>query len=432
MADVAPEPNLPPPPSPWGRIARAAGLAFDARKVILAALGLLIFAIGNAGLNFAFQIFTHSTSPVLEGNTLDGDVHGVFQWVDPRIGPAFAGHNGVPYANIIRMIGPEEQFRDWLWSRPRGLVEPAVALMRPFFALFATGPGSGGWGFPQAFLASIWAAVVWGLIGGAISRVAAVEAGTGGRIGIATALRFSIRKAVGFVGSPLCPLIAVGLFGALCGLFGLLYQIPGGVGATIAGVLAFLPLLAGLVMTLILAGLAAGWPLMIASVAVEGEDAFDALSRTYAYVFQRPARYAAFLAWAWLVGTLGLVVVSLFAKAVPHLTEWGLAFGAPDALLDDLFHGQRPANDPAAATHRFWLGVIDLLARGWIYAFFWTAATQIYLLLRRDVDGTPTGEVYLPEHDADTFAPEPGPAKPDAPGEIAGAPIKPTVPEIGP
>ncbi len=25
----------------------------------------------------------------------------------------------------------------------------------------------------------------------------------------------------------------------------------------------------------------------------------------------------------------------------------------------------------------------------WIYSYFWTAATTVYLLLRRDVDGTP-------------------------------------------
>ena len=115
--------------------------------------------------------------------------------------------------------------------------------------------------------------------------------------------------------------------------------------------------------------------------------------------------------------------MSAFARAVPHLAEWALAFGAPDAMLADLFHGGS-ANGPAAATHRFWLGGVDLLARSWIYAYFWTAATQIYLLLRRDVDGTPLGEVYLPEHDADTFAPD----LPTVAGPEPIAPVEPTLP----
>ena len=34
-----------------------------------------------------------------------------------------------------------------------------------------------------------------------------------------------------------------------------------------------------------------------------------------------------------------------------------------------------------------------LLAHGWIYSFFWTAAAYLYLWLRHDVDGTPPDEI---------------------------------------
>ncbi len=417
MAVDATEPNPRPLPesrtSPWGRIAAGAGIAFDARKLILAALGLLIFWAGNAILR---EVFRGSTR----------------EW-----------------SHITGMI-PRGPFEETVGLLPHQVgapltdtAEPALAMMRPFHALFftgpnvfANGPNSGNGIFLHAILGSVWAAAVWGVFGGAICRVAAVQIATGGRIGIGTALRFALRKALSLIGSPLCPLIVVGLFAAFCGLFGLLYQVPGPVGATIAGALAFLPLLAGLVMALILAGLAAGWPLMIATVSTEGEDAFDALSRSYAYVFQRPARYAAFVLWAWLVGVIGLLVVSAFGRAVPHLAEWGLAFGAPDARLNDLFRGFSQEGAPVGL-HRFWLGAVALIVRSWIYAYFWTAATQIYLLLRRDVDGTPLSDVYLPEHDADTFAPDLGAVaatKPEPAGDFAGVPPgaqeTPVVPEI--
>ena len=31
---------------------------------------------------------------------------------------------------------------------------------------------------------------------------------------------------------------------------------------------------------------------------------------------------------------------------------------------------------------------MGLLARGWIYSYYWTAASFVYLILRNDVDGT--------------------------------------------
>ena len=49
-------------------------------------------------------------------------------------------------------------------------------------------------------------------------------------------------------------------------------------------------LLLGLLMAILLLGALVGWPLMWATVSVEGTDAFDALSRSYAYTYQRPWR----------------------------------------------------------------------------------------------------------------------------------------------
>jgi hypothetical protein len=47
----------------------------------------------------------------------------------------------------------------------------------------------------------------------------------------------------------------------------------------------------------------------------------------------------------------------------------------------------------AGATHAFWLGVVYLIAHGWIFSFFWTAAAYLYLWLRLDVDGSPWYEI---------------------------------------
>ena len=50
----------------------------------------------------------------------------------------------------------------------------------------------------------------------------------------------------------------------------------------------------------------------------------------------------------------------------------------------------------AGSAHMFWLGWVGILAKSWIYSFFWTAAALVYLWLRQDVDGTPWSECDLP------------------------------------
>jgi hypothetical protein len=99
---------------------------------------------------------------------------------------------------------------------------------------------------------------------------------------------------------------------------------------------------------------------------------------------------------AWLIGIPGLLLVDWLATAVIHLAAWGVGLSAPAsslAALTDPGAGEGTIAPTVAAWPAFWRGVIGLLIRGWIYAYFWTAASFIYLLLRQDVDGTPWSDV---------------------------------------
>jgi hypothetical protein len=377
---------------PWVRLVRAVGVAMDAKKLLLAALGLVLMHAGWAGLD-----------ALLPGSIGVSSLVGVTPLPSPFENPAGLAGSLHDAAGLV--------------------ADPVRAITAPFAALFALGRGTTG--FLHAALASLWVALVWGLIGGAIARIAVVQVAAEGRVGLGAALRYAAAKAPHLVGAPLSPLVGVGFFAALCAPLGLLYQIPGPVGATVAGILAILPLLAGLVMALILLGLAVGWPLMVATIAAEGEDTFDALSRSYSYVYQRPVRYAAYVALAWGLGILGLLVVGVFARAVVALAAWGLAFGAPDARLIELFRfrfAPIPRATPAAV-HAAWLDLVVLLAFGWIYSYFWTAAAHIYLLLRHDVDGTPWHDLPTPGIDTPPLLPTPGASH--EPGAVPAAESKP-------
>jgi len=354
-------------------LVRAIGLAGDARKLILGVAGLALLLAGWGVIDAAFG-------------------------VDPReVGQID------PAATIRLFDGPTNP----RWTDAAWLVsEPARTVVGPFFAVFSRGVGVRPWFL--AVLMGIWALVVWGIIGGAIARIAVVRLTVGGGVGIGSAIRFALRRALALIGAPMTPFLAVALIALGCGGFGLLYRIPAGIGALIAGVFGFIPLIGGLVMALILIGLALGWPLMHATVATEGEDVADALSRSYSYVNQRLIRYLAHVGAAWLLGVVGLVVAVVFARVVLGLADWSVSLGAP----------ARPTTTPFADTMReFWTAVVGWLVHAYLYSYFWSAASAIYLTLRQDVDGTDPHDVYLPEQAADTFAGGPSTTSPDQPVE---------------
>lgn len=359
---------------PWVRLFRGVGLSLDGRKLVLAAIGLILIGLGRWGLDLA-----------LESNSGGG----------PDLVP-----------NRLAEATVDLERSAWPWASAQQVAEPLIAPARSFARLFD--PTSSPWMFVRAALEIVWTLLVWGLLGGAIARIALVGMSDRGWVGLGSALRFAGRRVVALVGAPLCPFIGIGFFGLLCAMIGLLYWIPGPIGTSVAGLLGFLPLLAGLVMTLIAIGLAIGWPLMITTVVAEGEDAFDALSRSYSYVFQRPWKLAAYGALAWALGVIGLLVVRFAAALIVQLALWGLSLGAPDDRLISLFQSEGGAGFPGSV-HAFWLGTVDLLAFGWIYAYFWSVVPIIYLLLRSEIDGAPFESLFFDEPPADLLPEPPGP-----------------------
>ena len=340
------------------RLVGAIRQAFDLRKLIVAALGLALLQPGWTLLD--------------------------------RLIPAAADTTPDLFAPSISVKSVSEP-DFWSWETVSGLhfrlSEPVRLLTAPLLAVVEPGAG---WGrMMHALLSLIWLIAVWGICGGAISRIAIVQAATTRQTSSVDALRFALANAGPLIMAPLCPLFGI-VFCALIGAtFGLFYRIPG-VGPALAGIGLIFPLAAGLVMTLFLAGLAAGWPLLQAATAGGAEDALDALSRIYGYLNQRLGSYGALVAVAWLGGMLGLALVDLLTSSVIHLTHWSVALTAPIALTESFFGSPATSSSAiAGASHAFWLGLVRLIAHGWVFSFFWTAAAYLYLWLRQDVDGTP-------------------------------------------
>jgi hypothetical protein len=268
------------------------------------------------------------------------------------------------------------------------MVRTWVVLSRPVWWILAIEPRNSGESltvgeFTSLLLSALWSLAVWAYFGAAISRVAAVQLATGEQVGWMAALRWAAEKWLAYFTAPLLPMIGIALIVLPIFVLGLLMRIS--FLAILAALFWPLVLAGGFVITVLLIGVLFGWPLMWATISVEGTDSFDALNRTYAYVFQRPLRYFFYVVVAAVIGWLGWFVVENIAASIVRFAFWAASWGFGESSLPDA----------ALSLIAFWGGWIKLLAIGYAFSYFGVASTAIYYLLRRDVDARETDEVFL-------------------------------------
>lgn len=265
-----------------------------------------------------------------------------------------------------------------------------------------------------------WGLIVWSVAGGAMGRMAAVQFARDQQIGIWSGLRYSLRNFGHYLCATLLPLAGLAGLWALCAGAGLLGLVPV-VGQTLVGLIWGLGLVAGFLMTLILIGVSAGWPLMFATINVEGTDGFDGLSRGFNYVYERPLQYLGYAIVCVAFSSFSVFFVWLVTQLVVYLTAltmaWGLGFEAARGLLANspplvvprvltqAGAGAQATNvvvGPGTFLVGIWLRAAAVLVMGFVYSQFWSSTTIIYFLLRRSVDGKELDEIQFvadPERD---------------------------------
>ncbi|MDB5358140.1 MAG: hypothetical protein JWN24_4593 [Phycisphaerales bacterium] len=272
-------------------------------------------------------------------------------------------------------------------------------------------------------LFAIWFLIVWAIFGGALSRIAAVHVARDEKISVRQALRFSTSKLLSFVFAPVIPLIIILAAGALIALGGLLMYLPV-VGPILVGLLFVLPLVAAFVMTLVAAGTVGGFNLMYPTIAVEGSDSFDAISRSFSYVFARPWRMIFYTALSLIYGALCFLFVRYFVYVMLGLThffvQWWLG-GQPARYWPEIWP---PISDQDLSYHinfqalawseqisafliSFWVYLVLTLMAAFVISFYFSANTIIYFLMRREVDATELDDVYVEETEEDFGEPIP-------------------------
>jgi hypothetical protein len=399
-----------------------------------------------------------------------------------------------PYLLVTGQAGiPWEAGYFWEWftrDQVPVMIEPLIKFVRPI--VYFLSPRNDGWSRFYFLLATLWTLLTWSFFGGAITRIAAVQIARNESVGLVEAVRFTAKRFGSYITAPLFPLAFVFIVLVMLSIFGLLHMIPVVGDIFIDGIFWPLTLIAGLAMALALVCLPS-WPLMAATVSAEGSDSWEAVSRAYSYVINRPWQCIWYALVAIAYGGVIVFFVGFMSSLGVYMAKWGvgmiqpasrepsflfvkapMSFGWRELLLegaqvrasedeqnrDPLLKRLNGAEVVGSRSSRpigvttvggvsrwnrinpeaynaylktmswwnwmgaymvaFWLGLMFLGVLGFGYAYFWSASTIIYMLLRRDMDAAEMDEVYFEEDEYEGVRVPPPAA---APG--ANAPVSP-------
>ena len=310
---------------------------------------------------------------------------------------------------------------------PRGVIPGGISksvfgiwqsLTRPFAPVFDS---SATWGEATGSLvAGLLILATWAFFGAAITRTAALRLTLDERAGWGRMFQFCCTQWIHYFFAPLCPLIPILVFALVMLPAGWLMRL--GIGTILVGILWPLILLGGMAGAFLLLGVLFGWPLMWATISTEGTDGFDAMSRTYSYVYQRPLRYLFYAVVASLFGLLCFAFVLLFTSLILGISTWAVSWGAGESLVAAMSTGETSdlstLQRVGIGIHQFWTVGVKTVALSFAYSYFWVATSAVYLLLRRDTDAKEMDEVFLEEGVSQVAA-----GLPNLTLDEAGAPI---------
>jgi len=254
---------------------------------------------------------------------------------------------------------------------------------------------------------------IWALVGGAIARMAALHATRDDRPTPGGALTFSAKRFVWFFLAPLIPVGFCAVLGIFVAIGGLVF-FNAEVLEWLGGLLFALALGAGLLMTLLLIGLVGGYNLLFPAIAVEGTDAFDAISRAYNFVFGRPWRMIFYNVVALIYGAIAYVFLSVVVYLTLLLTHQAAgAWVMRDSYDINRFQAMMPrpvfgsllqdvdwfvlnwSTKVAAVMVHVWAWLAVAVLAAFAVSFYFCASTWVYLLLRRSAEGSGYDDVYL-------------------------------------
>lgn len=216
--------------------------------------------------------------------------------------------------------------------------------------------------------------VVWTLAGVALCRCAAVQFCREESPSLRGSVQWSAARMLGSLTAIVTPLGGAAVLLAIAAVIAIPSAMPGA-GLIWMQVAAPVQFVLGIAAGFILVLLPLLWPLMVAAVAVDSSDAFDAFSRSFSLVTSR------------LWSTLGLLLMAAVSGLVVTLAfRWLLEAGIAAVVWAAAWTTTEVTTTRTAVVLHWWR---EVGYRGLCGSLFWTHTTIIYLFLRELVDAVP-------------------------------------------
>lgn len=288
------------------------------------------------------------------------------------IGVLLVDFTRVAVVTTLQMDGQQFLLAGLPWMAKTPPVQDALLPLWSFAKL----PISIGW---KALLIGTAATLIWSFVGVALCRCAALEFCRDESASFRGSVQHAVRRFASPWGALATPLFGTAVLMVLIALIALPAFLPalGGVWVRLLS-----PVIAifGIMAAFILLVLPVMWPLMIAAVAVDDSDGFDAFSRSFSFVTSHPWMTAGLFT----VGGAMLVVcgtgIDLLIEAAAGVTLWSGSWTASDTQMSEHL---LPAT----------LWWIRLFARAALSSLFWSLATVVYVFLRQATDGAPLDQL---------------------------------------
>jgi hypothetical protein len=268
-------------------------------------------------------------------------------------------------------------------------------------------------------LLTVFSLLVIAFAGACISRFSALELAGVERAPLKDIVTFASSRLWTFIKAPVAPFLILLAIGTVLALVSIAGAIPW-IGPIIIGMVFVGFLGVSFILMLLLLGILGGFNLLYPTIAVEGADSFDAMSRSFAYVYARPWRLVFYTVTSLIYGVITFLFIAFAAYLVLLLTHtfvgWGMDlfgthYGAYSGLpaLETLWPSPQflqlihPINWYAmswpefigAAFLHFWVFLLIAGTGAYVVSYYFSSHTIIYLLLRRSVDGQGIKEIYL-------------------------------------
>lgn len=257
---------------------------------------------------------------------------------------------------------------------------------------------------------------IWSVIGGSITRSAALEFAKDEKISFKESLSFASKKFWSYFWSPITPalgvlfFVACNIIGGLIGQLKYVGEIVVAIGFPLAIISGFLIIFIGIIGVI-------GFFLMFPTISAEASDAFDAMSRAYSYVISKPWHFISLFLGIIICGTVFALFISLVACLVMQTSFYTVGFG-----MGQKFETIRAVISGSEATTMasigsllmkftalmlmLYIALVKIFLGSMVVAFAGSTSTIAYFLLRKDVDGTDINDVYIEQKEKEEVGEE--------------------------